>query len=313
LRYVADIYFRDDDLSRFDLVVIVKNFNWLRPDALRRLRARGTWLLYDTADIRYVRTAEGLRDLYVDRDVYESHFRPFVHSMDALILASPLQRPEFADLSIPQVEIPRPLLNTRHRTAYAHGGPIRLVWHGYLENLPPMQQLHPIVQRLRADTSLDIRLVYDTAGRPRVDGFIEYREWKIERWERVLVESDIGVVIKPLEDPFQQRKPPTKVVTYMGAGLPVVCTPSEADRGVITHGETGFFARDDREWYDCLRALVTDAELRARIGTAGRHHVEARYGVERITGMYVALFDQLLAGREAGRPRPSIDSRHPSA
>jgi hypothetical protein len=34
----------------------------------------------------------------------------------------------------------------------------------------------------------------------------------------------------------------------MGAGLPVVCTPSEADRGVITHGETGFFARDDREW-----------------------------------------------------------------
>jgi len=248
LRYVADIYFRDDDLSRFDLVVIVKNFNWLRPDALRRLRARGPWLLYDTADIRYVRTAEGLRDLYVDRDVYESHFRPFVHSMDALILASPLQRPEFADLSIPQVEIPRPLLNTRHRTAYAHGGPIRLVWHGYLENLPPMQQLHPIVQRLRADTSLDIRLVYDTAGRPRVDGFIEYREWKIERWERVLVESDIGVVIKPLEDPFQQRKPPTKVVTYMGAGLPVVCTPSEADRGVITHGETGFFARDDREW-----------------------------------------------------------------
>ncbi|HTK89409.1 MAG TPA: hypothetical protein VL948_04095 [Verrucomicrobiae bacterium] len=220
MRYVADIYFRDDDLSRFDLVVIVKNFNWLRPDALRRLRARGTWLLYDTADIRYVRTAEGLRDLYVDRDVYESHFRPFVHSMDALILASPLQRPEFADLSIPQVEIPRPLLNTRHRTAYAHGGPIRLVWHGYLENLPPMQQLHPIVQRLRADTSLDIRLVYDTAGRPRVDGFIEYREWKIERWERVLVESDIGVVIKPLEDPFQQRKPPDQGRHLHGRGAP---------------------------------------------------------------------------------------------
>ena len=90
-------------------------------------------------------------------------------------------------------------------------------------------------------------------------------------------------------------------------------TPSEADRGVITHGETGFFAHDDREWYDCLRAPVTDAELRARIGSAGRRHVEARYGVERITGMYVALFDQRLAGREGGRPRPSIDSRHPSA
>jgi hypothetical protein len=81
-----------------------------------------------------------------------------------------------------------------------------------------MQQLHPIVQRLRADTSLDIRLVYDTAGRPRVDGFIEYREWKIERWERVLVESDIGVVIKPLEDPFQQRKPPDQGRHLHGRG-----------------------------------------------------------------------------------------------
>jgi glycosyltransferase involved in cell wall biosynthesis len=124
----------------------------------------------------------------------------------------------------------------------------------------------------------------------------------------VLVESDVAVVIKPLDDPFQRRKPATKVVTFMGAGLPVVCTPSDADRDVVTHGETGFFAFDDREWYECLRALVTDASLRERVGIAGRRHVEGRYGVDQLAGEYMALFDAVLSG-----PPRGIDSRGRSA
>ena len=299
--YVADIYFRGDDLSRFDLVVIVKAIEFFPPDLLRRVRERGTRLVYDTADIRFIGTPSGRRDIFTDRDAFDTVFMPFLRSLDAIILASPLQRPDFADIRIPQVEIGLPLLNRRHRTTYAHDGPIRLFWHGYPENLAPMRRLHPIVHRLREDTGLDVRLVYDTAGAARTEGPIEYSEWKIHRWERVLIGADVGVVIKPLDDPFQQRKPPTKVVTYMGAGLPVVCTPSEADRGVITHGETGFFAYDDREWYEHLRALVTDPALRERVGTAGRRHVLARYGVELIAARYAALFDQLLA---TGRTRP---------
>jgi len=292
--YVADIYFPGDDLSRFAVAVIVKELDFFRVDVLRRLREQGTRFIYDLADIRHVRTPAGQRDIYADRDAYESVFWPFVQCMDALILASPLQRPEFAALPIPQVEIARPLLNTRHRAEYAHSGPIRLVWNGHPENLEPMRRLQPIVQRLRDDTGLDVRLVYDTAGKARIEGFIEYREWNVNRWEHVLVESDVGVVIKPLDDVFQQHKPPTKIVTYMGAGLPVVCTPSEADRGVIRHGETGFFAHDDREWYECLHALVTDAGLRERVGMAGRRYVEERFGLRRITGEYTALFDQVL-------------------
>jgi hypothetical protein len=156
-----------------------------------------------------------------------------------------------------------------------------------------MRRLHPIVERLRAETGLDVRLVYDTAGPPRDEGPIEYRQWRIDRWERTLVGCDIAVVIKPTDDPYQQRKPPTKVVTYMGAALPVVCTPSAADRGVIAHGETGFFAHDDRQWHTCLAALVTDPALRERVGTAARRHVGERYDVERITADSVRLFDRV--------------------
>lgn len=293
-RYTGDVFFPGEDLSRFDIVVIVRHFESFTPEVLRRLHERPTRLVYDTADVRSVQTTSGRRDIYEDPDALERHYRPFLRSVDGLILASPLQRRDFEDLGIPQIEIARPVLNRRHRTTYAHRSPIRVVWQGYPENLPPMQRLHPIIRRLRDETGLDIRLVYDTSGPARDEGPIQYSEWKIHRWERVLAASDVGVVIKPLDDPFQQRKAPTKVVSYMAAGLPVVCTPSEADRRVITHGETGFFAYEDREWLACLGALVTDPSLRERVGRAARQHVLERYGVEQIVADYVRLFDRLL-------------------
>jgi hypothetical protein len=296
-RYVGDIFFPGEDLSRFDIVVIVKHFESFTPDVVRRLRESPTQLVYDTADIRFVQTASGRRDIYEDTDALERHYKPFLRSMDALILANPVQRRDFEGLAVPQVEISRPLLNRRHRTTYAHGGPIRVVWQGYSENLAPMSQLHPIIRRLREETGLDIRLVYDTDGPARDEGPIQYTEWKAHRWERVLAAGDVGVAIKPLDNPSQQRKPSTKVQSYMVAGLPVVCTPSEADRQVIAHGQTGFFAYDDREWHACLGALVTDPSLRERVGTAARQHVTEGYSVDRIVADYLRLFDRLLGRR----------------
>ncbi len=141
--------------------------------------------------------------------------------------------------------------------------------------------------------------MYDTNLPTRADGAIRYTRWRIHRWEEALAACDIGVAIKPLDDPFQQRKASSKVVSYMGAGLPVVCTPSPMDRQAITHGRTGFFAYDDRDWHACLRALVTDPSLRERIGTAARRHVAEAYRPDRLVGEYLGLFDRLLARRTA--------------
>lgn len=294
-RYLGDIFFAGDGLERFEIVVIVKNFEAFTPSIVRRLRDRPTLLVYDTADFRFLQTPGGPRDIYADAEAFERDYKGFLRSMDALVLANSLQRGDFADVPIPQAEIARPLLNRHHRTTYAHGGPIRLVWQGFPENLAPMKRLHPIIQRLRADTGLDIRLIYDTSGPARDEGAIQFTEWKVHRWDRVLAESDVGVVIKPLEDRYQQRKPSTKVQSYMAAGLPVVCTPSEADRRVITHGQTGYLAHDDREWYACLADLVTDPLLRERVGTAARRHVTERYGADRVVADYLQLFDRILA------------------
>jgi len=65
-RYLGDIFFPGEDLSRFDIVVIVKHFESFTPDLVHRLHERPTRLVYDTADIRFVQTTSGRRDIYED-------------------------------------------------------------------------------------------------------------------------------------------------------------------------------------------------------------------------------------------------------
>jgi hypothetical protein len=296
-RFGATIFFRGDDLTCFDIVVVVKEFDYFTPNIISDLHARGIRIIYDTADVRYTFAEGRLHDLSTDRTAWEKYYRPFVSSVDGLILANPNMQDVDNNQAIPRMKIALPILNRRRRTRYAHAGPIRLIWQGYPENMAPMLRLHPIIDRLRKDTGLDIRLVYDTKVTPRREGPIEYREWNVHQWDHVLAEADIGVTIKPLDDPYQQRKPATKVISYMAAALPVVCTPSQSDRQVIHHGKTGYFAYNDQQWYSFLHDLVQDPSLRSRIGNAARRQVIESYGDKQVAAVYEDLFERVLGNR----------------
>jgi glycosyltransferase involved in cell wall biosynthesis len=188
-----------------------------------------------------------------------------------------------------------PVINTRAREIYRDTGTVQLVWQGYRTNAGCMERLHPVIEKINGDSAGRLRLVYhcdrppDRAGDPG----IRFIQWRISNWEDVLVSSDIGVVIKPADDVAQQQKPPTKVISYMAAGLPVVCSPSAADRQVIEHGRTGYFAESDDEWYELLIRLGEDARLRERIGRAGREQVLERFGADTIAAEYLAYVDAL--------------------
>src|SRR3972149_659801 len=75
-RYVGDIFFPGEDLRRFDIVVIVKHFESFTPDILRRLHERPTRLVFDTADIRFVQTTSGRRDIYEHPDAPARPYQP---------------------------------------------------------------------------------------------------------------------------------------------------------------------------------------------------------------------------------------------
>jgi hypothetical protein len=102
--------------------------------------------------------------------------------------------------------------------------------------------------------------------------------------EQTEVESIFGfdVGIMPLEDgPFERGKCGYKLIQYMACGLPVVASPVGVNCEIVEHGVTGFLASTLDEWEQALRVLVSDSNLRKRMGQAGRQKVEKEYCIQK--------------------------------
>jgi len=282
-------------LFDYDILVIVKNFDFASPALLHDLATNGTRLVYSIVD----------NPLACSRNHLEEPW--FIASMDALILSSPLQAENVPADDPIRVAIPPPVIGQLHKQDYAASGPIKIVWEGMVENLGFMERVNPIVRRVAHDSGKPVELVYYSNLPRRVDGIVQYVPWKLSHWQERLVGADVAIVIKPQDDPIQRRKPPTKVQSYMAAGLPVVCTPSEADKLVVEDGRTGFFAYSGDEWYQRLRALVEDAALRERVGRAARGSVLATANIERVAELHMDLFRAVLArpGQRSQAVRPA--------
>lgn len=88
-------------------------------------------------------------------------------------------------------------------------------------------------------------------------------------------------VMPLLDSPWEQGKCGYKLIQYMACGLPVVASPVGVNRHIVEHGVNGFLANSDDEWESALEQLLTQAQLRKRMGMAGRAKVEAEYCIQK--------------------------------
>ncbi|RLE46389.1 MAG: hypothetical protein DRJ31_10075 [Candidatus Methanomethylicota archaeon] len=66
----------------------------------------------------------------------------------------------------------------------------------------------------------------------------------------------------------------------MAMGIPVVASPVGEQKYVVKHGVSGFLARNEDEWYNYLRMLIEDENLRRRVGREGRKTAERELSLE---------------------------------
>ncbi len=281
--YSADIFFEFDEMARFDVIVIVKEFNRSLYPLIRHLKEQGKIFIFDIVDNPFC----------TDLKSESYHEQPeFLRRMDGVIASSPVQIDDVKPINPRVVLIEHPIINFES-TTYPQKASVDLLWQGYMANVDAMFRLHNILEQLQRECAAEIRMVYHSNCPSHTDGMFHYVKWKIRHWQRMLAQVDIGIVIKPPEDEVQRRKPSNKVLSYMAAGLPVICTPTEADRMIMEHGKTGFFAYTDEEWHTSLKTLVEQPELRKEMGMRGRDYVWKHFTIELITGKYLHLFDEI--------------------
>ena len=86
------------------------------------------------------------------------------------------------------------------------------------------------------------------------------------------------------------------VLEAMAAGLPVVASAVGGIPELVVDGETGLLVPpgDPDALADALGKLITDPELRQRLGAAGRARAEACFDLPGFRQAHIRLYEELL-------------------
>jgi glycosyltransferase involved in cell wall biosynthesis len=148
-------------------------------------------------------------------------------------------------------------------------------WSGSFSTAQHLDTLRGILQELAQQEKFRLRVIgapnYELPG---VD--TEVIKWRSETEVEDLLSIDIGVMPLP-DDEWSKGKCGLKALQYMALGIPTICSPVGVNSAIIQDGENGFLADGKDEWIEKLKRLLHSAELRRKLGAAGRETVEEGY------------------------------------
>jgi glycosyltransferase involved in cell wall biosynthesis len=150
-------------------------------------------------------------------------------------------------------------------------------WIGTPGNTHYLSAVRESLRRLAAETPLRIVVIGGQTG--FLDGLpVEYRAWTEDSEVEALQGIDVGIM--PLPDlPWERGKCGLKLLQYMASWKPTVASPVGVNRVLVESGVTGFVADDADDWFEALRRLRSDAQLRRAMGVRGRDRVERSYSL----------------------------------
>jgi glycosyltransferase involved in cell wall biosynthesis len=171
----------------------------------------------------------------------------------------------------------------RPADASAENDPLVLGWIGTHSTLPFLETIFPALQELARTISFRLKVI--GAGRKdiKIPGIeVESLDWSLEREIEDFQSFDIGLYPIDLERygvEWAAGKSGFKAIQYMTVGIPYVVTPVAACAEIGTPGETHLCATTQTEWQNSLAKLISDRDMRRRMGEAGRLHALEHYTV----------------------------------
>jgi len=150
----------------------------------------------------------------------------------------------------------------------------------------------PALERLAADLGLDDHL--------------EFAGWADDALVgEVLATADVGLAPDP-RSPLNDASTMVKVAEYMSMGVPVVAF--DLPQSVFTGEGAALFApgNDEAAFADRLEELLSDPELRARLGAAGRARIAGPLSWSASEAQLLAAYQRALNARRAA---PAKDGR----
>jgi glycosyltransferase involved in cell wall biosynthesis len=168
------------------------------------------------------------------------------------------------------------------------------------------------------DVTLHV-ITRDAKSQPHVDGVnAHFIEFDLDTFGEEIQKFDIGICpvfsdYPQLADPFKYIRNPNRVNTLLFYGIPSVTSPVPQSCQDLRNGETTLFAVTEEGWYQALRLLITQPELRNRIGRAGREMVGKSFSTERATDLFIEMLQEEIRQPLYPKHRGSLPATAPKA
>jgi len=178
------------------------------------------------------------------------------------------------------------------RRAEQNGPPV-IGWTGSYSTVQHLDTLRGALKKLAERESFRLRVI----GTPNYECApidVEAMPWRADTELEDLSAIDIGVMPLP-DDRWSKGKCGLKALQFMALGIPTVCSPVGVNTDIIQDDENGLIAGTEDEWVDKLSRLLREAELRQRLGQAGRATVEAKYSAITQTPRVYEIFKSVIS------------------
>lgn len=179
------------------------------------------------------------------------------------------------------------------RTWDAADGPVTIGWIGDTGSLAYLESQRPLFEAIgKAIPGLRFKVI--SSRFPKYDHLeVVPVKWSAEREVADLRSLDVGVMPVP-DDPWSKGKCGLKLLQYMAAGVPAVCSPVGVNAEILQDGVHGFHASTEAEWIDRIRTLAGDVALRKRMGKAAHERVKKDYALEAVAPRFVETLKSVV-------------------
>lgn len=159
-------------------------------------------------------------------------------------------------------------------------GKVCIGWSGSLTTIEHFKLAYPYIKMLKK--KFGERIYFKVLGDANFsDKELDIRgvQWTRETEINELEEFDIGIMPLP-EDEWSKGKCGLKGLVYMAMEIPAVMQNHGANKDILQNGKEGFLCSDKQEWVDCISELIENADLRIKLGQAGRKRILESYSIE---------------------------------
>lgn len=169
---------------------------------------------------------------------------------------------------------------------------ITIGWAGSISTIKHFEQVVPVLIKLKSEFGdrIHIKLMgQEKYIHPLLE--VEGIKWTHDKEVEILNTFDIGIMPLP-DDEWAKGKCGLKALTYMACGIPTVASPVGVNSEIVEHGKNGFLAENEEQWLNHLKVLISDKDLRQKMGSAGRETVCKNYSVDVWRSDYLAIMEK---------------------